>query len=123
MIMADLPSRPAPDATKHQIVDATDRVKSVSDKTDPRFEAALNKVDREAARRAKAEAADAKAKTNKAKQPRNALNTPADDAAETETETEAEAEARKDRPVRPSSTSFSFNQMDDEDQADTEDVQ
>ncbi len=117
--MTDLPARPAPDAEAHRIVDATDRVKSVSDKTDPRFEAALNKVDREAARRAKAESADAKSKskTKKDKYLKDESTDPSGQGDPSETE------ARKDRPVRPSSTSFSFNQNDEEDQADTEDVQ
>lgn len=122
MIMTDLPPRPAPDAEKHRIVDATERVKSVSDKTDPRFEAALSKVDREAARRAKAESADpkAKAKAKKGKGPRNSLVTPPD---EVDPGAPSDPDARQDRPVRPSSASFSFNQMDDDDQPDTEDVQ
>ena len=54
----DLPSRPAPDpdADDHRIVSATDRVKSVADKTDPRFEAALQRTEREARLRAEREA-------------------------------------------------------------------
>ena len=111
--MTDLPARPASDAEPHRIVEATERVKSVSDKTDPRFEAALNKVDRADARRAKAETAEPKTKKDKY------LKDEASD------EDSSETEAQQDRPVRPSSTSFSFNKTsdDDSDQADTEDVQ
>ncbi len=116
MTMTDLPARPAPDAEAHRIVEATERVKSVSDKTDPRFEAALNKVDREAARRAKADSAQTGSK-KKTKKDGHLDDEESDEAT-------SGTEARTDRPVRPSSTSFSFNSTDDdEDQADTEDVQ
>ena len=47
---SDLPSRPElskEERETQRIIDPTDRVKSVADKTDPRFEAAKQKVDKE----------------------------------------------------------------------------
>lgn len=58
MTMAtDLPRRPEPEATEPTVVAPTDRVRSVADKVDPRFEAARRRADREDAARARAEAA------------------------------------------------------------------
>ncbi len=55
----DLPSRPAPDpADRSEVLDPTERVKSVSDKTDPRFKAALDRAEREERLRAKAARAE-----------------------------------------------------------------
>ncbi len=60
---SDLPNRPKTSGSKDKtIIEPTDRVKSVSDKVDPRFAAARNKVDKEdrlrAARDKKAKAVD-----------------------------------------------------------------
>ena len=105
--MTDLPARPAPDEETHRIVGATDRVKSVSDKTDPRFEAALNKVDREAERRAKQETIEAVRAGLQAKEAASA---------------DVDAQPDQDQPVESKSQSFSFN-MTAGDEATTEDVQ
>lgn len=43
----DLPNRPKPSGGTHKPVDPTERVKSVSDKEDPRFAAAREKADKE----------------------------------------------------------------------------
>lgn len=44
----DLPKRPEPDPDEaHRIVKPTERVKSVADKTDPRFEAAKARIERQ----------------------------------------------------------------------------
>ncbi|MEZ5144726.1 MAG: 50S ribosomal protein L4 [Acidimicrobiales bacterium] len=43
----DLPNRPKPSGEAHKPIKATDRVKSVSDKEDPRFAAARDKADKE----------------------------------------------------------------------------
>ena len=57
---SDLPNRPPADPSKKSApVDATDRVKPVTEKTDPRFEAARQKAAKEDALRAKATAAQA----------------------------------------------------------------
>jgi len=57
---SDLPNRPPADPTKKTApVEATDRVKPVTEKTDPRFEAARQKAAKEDALRAKANAAQA----------------------------------------------------------------
>lgn len=57
MIMAtDLPRRPEPEATEPTVVDPTERVKSVADKANPRFEAARQRAEREDAARARARA-------------------------------------------------------------------
>jgi large subunit ribosomal protein L4 len=57
---SDLPNRPPADpAKKSAPVDATERVKPVTEKTDPRFEAARQKAAKEDALRAKAGAAKA----------------------------------------------------------------
>lgn len=51
----DLPSRPTPDPEdRSEVLDPTERVKSLSDKTDPRFKAALDRAEREERLRAKA---------------------------------------------------------------------
>ena len=57
---SDLPNRPPADPSKKSApIDATDRVKPVTEKTDPRFEAARQKAAKEDALRAKANAAQA----------------------------------------------------------------
>jgi large subunit ribosomal protein L4 len=57
---SDLPNRPPADPSKKSApVDATDRVKPVTEKADPRFEAARQKAAKEDALRAKATAAQA----------------------------------------------------------------
>jgi large subunit ribosomal protein L4 len=57
---SDLPNRPPADPSKKSApIDATDRVKPVTEKTDPRFEAARQKAAKEDALRAKATAAQA----------------------------------------------------------------
>jgi hypothetical protein len=44
----DLPSRPAPSSAERvEVLDPTERVKSVADKADPRFKAALDRAERE----------------------------------------------------------------------------
>ncbi len=56
---SDLPNRPKlsdEEKARNTVIDPTDRVKSVADKTDPRFEAAKNKADKEDRLRAAAEA-------------------------------------------------------------------
>lgn len=51
----DLPSRPTPSPDERsEVLDPTERVKSVSDKTDPRFKAALDRAEREERLRARA---------------------------------------------------------------------
>lgn len=58
----DLPSRPAPDPEhRSEVLDPTERVKSVSDKTDPRFKAALDRAEREERLRARAARAESTA--------------------------------------------------------------
>lgn len=55
---SDLPNRPPADpAKKSAPIEATDRVKPVTDKPDPRFEAARQKAAKEEAHRARADAA------------------------------------------------------------------
>jgi large subunit ribosomal protein L4 len=57
---SDLPNRPPADPSKKAApIDATDRVKPVTEKADPRFEAARQKAAKEDALRAKANAAQA----------------------------------------------------------------
>ena len=43
----DLPNRPKPSGAAHKPIDPKERVKSVSDKEDPRFAAAREKADKE----------------------------------------------------------------------------
>ena len=86
LMPSDLPSRPPRKAGKRAQVPATERVKSKTDKVDPRFEAARKRVAREEERRARAEAA---------RREREAAGEPA-----------AEADDDTDSP----STGFSFNQ-------------
>lgn len=52
-IVTDLPKRPETDHEAHRIVDPTERVRSVADKVDPRFDAARARLDRQAAIRAR----------------------------------------------------------------------
>jgi hypothetical protein len=53
----ELPNRPTPTPDdSERLVDPTDRVKSPTDKAEPRFAAALERADREARIRARAEA-------------------------------------------------------------------
>lgn len=58
ILVADLPKRPEPPPDTHRIVDPKERVKSVADKVDPRFEAARSRADRQDAIRARQESGD-----------------------------------------------------------------
>jgi hypothetical protein len=91
----DLPQRPKPDPdTPVKKVAATDRVKAKTDKVDPRFEAARQRIAREEERRARAAAA------RRAKQAEAEVDQPAGD------DDDAQDEPKK---------GFSFNQTNKKD--------
>ena len=100
LMTSDLPKRSKPTGDRTAPTDPTDRVKSVTDKEDPKFAAARARADREAALRAR----------------REAPSSPDDEARRTD-EAEAtagEAPARRTRQSR--NRGFSFNDTDREDE-------
>jgi hypothetical protein len=101
MMPSDLPSRPprGDDEPVEKIAD-TDRVKAKGDKVEPRFEALRKRVDREGARRAKADA------TRKA---RDAGADADQDEDSTTPEATADAGGETTEP-EPPKTGFSWNQ-------------
>jgi hypothetical protein len=95
-VATDLPRRPEHEATEPTVVASTDRVRSVADKADPRFEAARRRADREDAARARAEAS-------------RAAGDPTDDGREAEAHRAAEGETAPPAP-------FSFNMTGDDEE-------